>query len=445
MLSFRRVGLPLGLLCLGTCLVFSGCRSLDALGQLKIPSVGFRGLRIEGVQVDPAAQHIAVDMQLRFAYTNPYKASLPVPTHEFGLRINRQGVGPRVREKPAFRLSPQSDTVVTYDFRLDLQERSFQRLNVLGKDNRFEFWADVTLDLADFNLNLPGNMGRKTFHLALADTVRLPLLPVVQPTEQAAQIRFLGQLETFDLGQFKDAIVPFVDLLLTTSFEQDMMAPFIARMNELQCPSPTGQRPCIDMLSGAVIGFLNTAFAADPPLRASLVTQWTQLRNDLLNAPEEGDPIIEEVVGGLLPQASDELLLLKAQWDAFKASPAVIQYPGPRVTGLSVRVPFSIYNPNEFPIEAPALFATTRMNQGYHPISFQAAPTTDAGAIPVIPPQSSMAMTLQMELDWGSGLAELLGGGSQLNPRLQGNTLVDVGYGPMNMRMDIPLNLQMGQ
>lgn len=434
-------------LLLGCCVLFgllSGCKSLQELSQLNIPTAGFRGATVKGIQ-SQASGGIVVSLGLRFRFTNPYTLPLRIPEHRFGLKINNKPTAGRLSTQPSFAVSPKSDTLVVYDFILDLNSRRLRQMNVLGRDNRYEFEADVTLDLSDYGISLPGGMGRKTFHLSFADSIRLPLLPVVEPATEAAQLRFLGEMETFDLGVFQQAFTPFIDQLLNAKFEQDMLAPFIAQLQALDCPSGINQsRPCLEMFSSAVVAFINTAFAADPPLRSQLLSDWNALQQELLNAPEAEEPIIDAVIQTFMPGSASSLANLKAQWTTFKESPAQIRYPGPGVTGLLVRVPFVLYNPNEFAIEAPAFFADAQMSSSYHPIRFEAG---QAGSQQTaIPPKSRRNMQLLLELNWGEGGGILsLFQGASLTPRLQGSTRVDVGYGPMQIRMDLPLQLKMGE
>jgi hypothetical protein len=295
---------------------------------------------------------------------------------------------------------------------------------------------------------LKARLGQHTLRFSFGDTIRLPLLPSVGLSPRAGQIKFLGAMDTLDLGVFQDAIVPFVDQLLTAELQQDLMYPFIAGLQGLDCPSLTGPRPCTELFDEAVEGFITaSAPLLGQPKVNQLNGQWNNMYAELLAPPEAGDPVLDQLVGTLLPGIQPQLDLLQTQWANFKAAEPMLAYPGSRVTGLEVTLPFVFKNPNQFAIEAPSLFTQTQLVSGsaaYVPARFEVAPDGRRR----VGPQDEVEMTLTMRLAWGEGAAGIyqLMTGQQLQPRLQGGTAVDLGYGPLRLAFDLPgMQLKLGQ
>lgn len=370
-----------------------------------IPTVNYRGLRIKSIepQINPQTQSVDAELflQLAFSYSNPYKKPLRIPDHNFSVWMKNSGL-PQGRELAhlagvgsSFVVGPESDTVVQYLLRLDLDPLG-QMKDFLGWDNVWEFRSIVTLDLKEY---LPGGALKQAFSgvetkrdipLAFSDSIRLPLPPVIKPqTGAAGQVAWLGQMETLDLKPLRDGMNPFVNLMKNT---------------KVQVYSPT----------------LNNPF-----------------RTVEVNFADHMMSLLTPVI----PAAGDTWDNFNDAWTDFKNKP-VIQYPGPRVTGLRVTFPFLIYNPNRFPIESPEMDMSARLNNSYMPVQMEMTP----GSSKIIAPLQNKAMTLTCRLNWNNTFTfQGLFSGQALpnNPTFSGNINVDIGYGMIRVpyAVVVPLNL----
>ena len=455
------------LLCAG--IAISSCsRSILSL-QDSVPTIGFRGIDLSNQQDFSSLEDITLSVGLKFLYQNPFNSALTIPAHQVEVRLNGDPIPGQLASHPGFTVPANGQILEIYPLELDLSpEGILASLDVLGKDNYLEVESSMDLDLSDLSetfrnngLILPENeltdklgleeklrqkLGTYTLSMAFGDTIRLPLLPTAGLSSRAASVSFLGHLDTLNLGAYQEAIVPFVDQLLTAELERDLMYPFIAAISELDCPAFPQPVPCIDMFSDAVTGFIQTAFAADPVTRANLTSQWASMMAEIQSPPEAGDPILDQVLSPLLPGVESNLDLLRQEWAAFKSEDAIISYPGSQVTGIRVSIPFLIHNPNEFAIDAPSLFSSAQLvngNMAYSPAQFSASPQGGSR----IPGGTSKDMRITMELSWGQMSAgfQALFSGKTIRPNLTGSTQFDFGYGPVIMGFDLEgMRMKMG-
>lgn len=370
-----------------------------------IPTVDYRGLRIKSIepQIDLQSQTVDAELllQLAFRYSNPYKKPLRIPDHNFSVWMKNSGLA-QGRELAhlagtgsSFVVRPESDTVVQYLLRLDLDPLG-QMKDFLGWDNVWEFRSLVTLDLKEYlpggaiKQALSGVNTKREIPLVFSDSIRLPLPPVVRPQSGAtARVAWLGQMESLDLKPLRDGMNPFVNLIKDT---------------KVQVYAPTVSNP---------------------------------FRTVEVNFADHMMSLLTPVV----PAADDTWDDFKDAWTDFKNQP-VLEYPGPRVTGLRVTFPFQIYNPNHFPIESPEMDMSARLNSSYTPMQMEMDPSGSK----LIGPLQNKTMTLSCRLNWNNTFTfQGLFSGQALpnNPTFSGNINVDIGYGMIRVPYSVvvPLNL----
>ena len=406
-----------------------------------IPTVRYQNLRIEQIQPELERANLKLKLGMRFLFKNPLSQDLQVPEHDLTFRLNNRKVSGDINRQPSFTVPGKSERQITYYFTFDLNPQGVLKdLNVLGKDNYFELNSEFKLDLADYGINLPAGLSKYTFEIAYGDTIRLPLLPGIRPANQAGRIELLGQMERLDLRPFKNAAQPFISLLNQSFYAQD---PFMTLMLETQVPvyTPELNNPFKTTNVNLADHVVNTLLL---PIDPQATTKWNGLKSKL--APDTPKPVMDQIINTFLkpinPTAPQHWNNFKNQWNNLANNiPERIEYPGARVTGILVEIPFLIHNPNQFSIEAPAFFASTELSS-FQPVSLAADPVggTAIGA------GQQRLMMLRMQLRWGDdenpGFGWLVNG-EMLQPTLKGTTRVDLGYGPLNVDMEVPLNLQL--
>jgi hypothetical protein len=399
--------------------------------QEAVPTVAFRGAEVERVQLSMQAEEKYLELALRFGFRNPYSKAFTVPAHEVRFELNGEVFPIQAEAQTAFEVPAEQEVIRTYLLRFDLDPAN-QPAGILGRDNTYTFTSSFELDLADFGIQLPMGWGRRTLEFSFGDTLRLPLLPIVEPSNEAGQVAFLGTMERLDLGQLRGAMTPMVDLLLEANYPSQAGAGFLQMLDGIRVPSPTLNDPSATIaLSAAMVGFLK---GFDP----NADDKWEAFRAQV--APAGNVKLMDHFVTHFLKPihatAPGDWQAFKSNWQTFKSQPAVIEYPGLRITGLNVRLPVRLRNPNQFPIQAPSSFLSAQLPNDYHPIRMRAQPSGS----PQIPAGGSRTLTLELQLDWSSldqGWHSLIAG-QALTPGLEGETTVDLGYGPTTIEIHLP-------
>lgn len=412
----------------------------------KMPTVSFRGPTLQGVQTQLDLEEIKVHLGLRFLFRNPLKKDITVPEHQFTLKMNGQALPFNLQRKEAFKVPAEGQQLVTYTFTFDLSPNGpLKNLNILGRDNYYEFETKVEVDLKALGIKVPTTLGKlplkkHELEFSFGDTIRLPLLPVVKPAPQIAKVQFLGSMETFNLEPVKNAMTPMVDILLDATFDSEPIDPFVDMLlnSTVTVLLPTTAPPFFKTqninLGNHIVDNLLTPINPDAP------DLWSDFKSNM--QPGEVNVMNHLVNTFLEPinnQSSENWTQFKQKWNQFKNSDLNFEYPGPGVTGLQIEVPFVIHNPNSFPIQAPAVFATAAEGN-YEPLGFQAVPATNGA----IPGGTDRQMKLFLTLDWSQGNQSILDfiQGKSFQPRLRGRTSIDLGYDLMDLEIDIPINLQ---
>ncbi|MDF9800019.1 hypothetical protein OKW21_005282 [Catalinimonas alkaloidigena] len=401
-----------------------------------IPTVRYQNLRVEQIQPELEQANLKLKLAMRFRFKNPLNQDIVIPAHDLTFKLNEQEVSGDISQQPSFTLHGKSEELVAYHFTFDLSpEGVLKDLDVLGKDNYFELVSEFKVDLADFGIDLPDRFSKYTFEVVFGDTIRLPLLPTVKAANQLAKVRLLGQMEELDLLPYKNAAQPFVNLLNSNFKEQD---PFVKLLADSKVPGTNIK--VIDQV-------INTFFAANNTAKIRARNQWNALKDKLYI--EDSVSVMDQMVTTFLKHintnAASQWNTFNSKWSDFYANiPDKLEYPGHRITGLFVEIPFIIENPNQFSIEAPTLVGSTDL-ASFQPVVFGASPVGSTGSIAA---GEGQLMKIRMSLNWSDeknpGLGWLLNG-ELLQPTLKGNTRVDLGYGPLELNMEIPINLQVGQ
>lgn len=373
-----------------------------------VPTIDYRGVKVKSVepQINLSTQQVQaeINLQLSFRYHNPYKRALRIPEHSFGVYMKNAGLT-QGRElahlaggKGSFRVPAEGDTVVQYLLRLDLDPLG-QMKDFLGWDNYYEFRSVVRVDLKEY---LPGGALRQALGqvmgntvreipISFGDSIRLPLPPVIKPSlNTQAQVVWVGEMEKLDLKPLRDGMNPFVSLITNT---------------QVAVYSPTLQNP---------------------------------FRTVQVNFADHMVSLLTPVV----PSADNSWNSFKSNWTTFKNQPS-IEYPGPRVTGLQIKVPFVIHNPNHFPIECPEMEMEARLNSSYTPLSME----IDPGSSKIISPLQEKRVNCTWQMNWNNTftLPGLFSGQAlPNNPTFAGNVNVDIGYGMIRVPFSVTAPLKLG-
>lgn len=438
-------------------LLFSGCKSTLNLTE-NLPRVQFKGVRLSRFPADLSQNNLEIQLGLRFNYVNPFRTSLSIPTHQVDFRVNGAALPGSATQQSGFTIPAQSERLVTYLFTFDLDSAGSlgqQGLNLLGKDNVYEFATRFELDLLEyaseiFGLNV-GDLGADPssplspyrrqlenyeIKLGFGDTLRLPAIPRILPASRPMKVQFLGQMESIDLSGVKNAMSPMVTLLDQGFAQMAQPDPFVQLLTD------TVQIPLIGKTS---IADYVVSLAA--PLHPQASVHWQSLKSKML--PPANTPamvhFLDQFVPGVNGNAGTAWTNLQQAYQSLDDLPDEIEYPGPQTTGLVVEIPFIFENRNEFPVMPPQLFTHASLGSG-QPIAFEASPTNASSPVSV-PGGAKREMHVRLTLDWAA-LSNGFGGlfsGQNLQPNLVGETVLDMGYGPMPLKLDLnQLMLQTG-
>ncbi|MEO0468530.1 MAG: hypothetical protein AAF206_02835 [Bacteroidota bacterium] len=449
-------------------LTFSSCKQVLSL-QETIPTVGFRGVEVKSFQPSLELEKMRLTLGLRFLFRNPFNKALSIPEHTFKLELNGDPMPGMPVQKRGFSVPANSERMQTYEVQFNLDpEGNLAVLDVLGKDNVYRFSSSVKLDLSDFlnelekyDIDLPSNqltengklknylnkkLGTRTLEFAFSDTIRLPTLPEIKPSVHPIRVQFTGQMNEINLKALRDPVENFGDVLINESGAA-VTDPFLNLLEntEIVVPAPTftnwARTDTINILDHTIA--MLESFSG----QGNIDGKWDQLKGKLSYSSDQlaMDQVVNKVLKPMLGnQVGTKWNQFKNQWEAFKAMPDMVRYPGAQVDGLRIEVPFLFVNRNEFAIEAPAFFTDATLND-YNPISFAGGPRSTQQRM--IPGGGEREMRLVLNLRWGEANQGILNMLEQqvLQPGLKGETMIDLGYGPIRVPMNLPnLELRMG-
>ncbi len=168
---------------------------------------------------------------------------------------------------------------------------------------------------------------------------------------------------------------------------------------------------------------------------------------DLLFAEDLfGQPIIGRITSMLSvidTSAGDYWRDFVSAWESFQQGPGTVVVPTGLPDGVRIEVPFDLYNPNYFAIQAPQILADVRISGRQTSLSY-----LDVGpsATSTVPGRQTRRLRVIAELRWSEiegGMVALLTQES-VNVELSGEVTADVGYGPVRIPVNLPLPLKVG-
>lgn len=421
--------------------------------------VGFQGARVQAVQPDIVRRELQIDFALDFKVRNPLKFPLVIPAHDYTLELGEGAhvVGSRQAE---LRLAPEETRTLSYPFKLDLSAAGLREL--AGRDAPYRFSASSdavkavrrqldavvpTKGGAAAALSALEELSRKALPpmfqdgklvLAHESTLRLPLLPEVRwaGAGRAPSIEMMGaNVQTVDgtavLNELQRAMRPLVSTLETALTTRPSWTPSLTL------------RQVLDHLRVGTVRI--NGIPVDE--RKAVITAINAARR----AVGEGE-INEDSTLGIHFQVPSPLELMQVrqeQWNSFLTAwrgfppealrrPLVI--PTSLPTGIRLRMPFRLHNPNQFVIAVPRFRLDLQPASGGGGIVQARVVPRAPGSPAALSAESGLDMELVAEFTWDQlgGLLRL----TQQNPmvppvRLSGDVSVDVGYGQLTLPIQL--------
>lgn len=384
---------------LSVLLITMGCGSIKNIADL-VPTAEFHKFKVKkfepAIRLEPFKVSAKMTIGLCFRFHNPYnrELALPAPELQFNIRNHELFAMNRLEDLATLKIPAKKYLDVYYDYEVQMDpESSF--LNLLGKDNPYSFKCSMVINLRDYikdsiatrfaNHAIPivsrfveRDVSRYKLEIVYDDTLRLPLPPVIQPDfTRPPSLGLTGQMETLDLRPIRNIMNPFVKAIRETT----ITVPFDQEVIVIQ--------QILDILSGFDL---------------NLTQEW------------------ENFMAG---------------WTDFKNQP-VLKYPGTNTTGIEIKVPIKVYNPNEFEIECPQFELTTVADianaNSYIPFYFR---QKTSSSNPMIAAKSTKQVWITSGINWNSGytLPNILLGTTPTipHPGVKGAFTYDLGYGTMNI------------
>ncbi len=377
----------------------TGCGSVKNIADL-LPTAEFHKFKVKkfepAIRMEPFKVSAKMTIGLCFRFHNPYnrELTLPAPELQFNIRNHELLAMNRVEDLATLKIPAKKHLDVYYDYEIQMDPES-AFLNLLGKDNPYSFKCTMVINLRDYikdsiatrfaNQAIPivsrfveRDVSRYKLEIVYDDTLRLPLPPVIQPDlTRPPSLGLKGQMETLDLRPVRNIMNPFVRAIRETTITVPIDHDVIVIQQML------------DILSG---------FGLD------LTQKW------------------DDFVEG---------------WTDFQNQP-VLKYPGTNTTGIEIKVPIKVYNPNEFEIECPQFEIKTMSDidnaNSYTPFYVsQKAATSN----PMIAAKGTKQVWITSGINWNSGytLPNIILGTTPAipHPGVKGAFTYDLGYGSMNI------------
>ncbi|MBK6546025.1 MAG: hypothetical protein IPG12_12240 [Saprospiraceae bacterium] len=364
-----------------------------------VPTVDFRGIEIKKLEPEIDIQHLAIKgkltLNLKFRFNNPYDTQLTIPDHDFKFLMRDRTISQLSKRGASFIVPPKGSVTQRYSLELDLDPQGYFK-DFMGKDNVYKFESTFYIKVDDYVQNgiarkavkhmLGGD--RITVPFEITDTLRLPLPPRIAASSESSFIKFIGDNNQLNLT----GLSPFVNLLVDT---------------KIKIPDPSATCWfCSKEINAAnylvsQIGLINTSA---PIAWTNFLNKWNNIKNNL-----------------------------------------VVEYPGPNTTGYKIYIPFELYNPNEFAIEAVMFTSTAMLNQNYSPyiVEFK---TLDGNKMIQAKHSKKVYLTWQTNFFQGN-ILQAFGIGDPLisNPTLKGQIGVDIGYGNIQIPYQFTIPFKIGQ
>jgi hypothetical protein len=400
--------------------------------------MGFQGARVQAVQPDLARRELRLDFALDFRVSNPLKFPIVIPAHDYTLDLG-DGAHVAGSRQAEVRLAPDETRTLSYPFTLELSAAGLRDL--AGRDSAYRFTTSTDAVKAvglQLGVSLPGlpppfQDGKLT--LTHEATLRLPLLPEVRWPEagRAPSIELLGaNVQTVDgaaaLGELQRAMGPLVTALGTALTTRPSWSPSLT-LGQLLDHLKVGSGGPINQRRAAIsaINAARQASGLEPINEGSQIGPSLQLPSPL------------DLMGDTAKTQWNGLL---ASWRSFppEALRRVLVVPTSLPTGVRLRMPFRLHNPNHFPIATPRFrFELAPASGGAGFARAQVVPRGGGNAA-TLPARAGLDMELVTEFTWSQlgGLVELARQNPTVPPvRLSGDVSVDVGYGQLTLPIQL--------
>lgn len=497
--------------------------------------VGFQGMQIKSVQLDPSTTSLKLDLVLLFQVRSVEDIPLLIPSHRYAITLGGvkvDGTSPI----ESFVVKKGETRPLPYPFSIDLSGAELDALR--GKEVPFQFKVDLPVSVAGVGQAvetasdgaasglghaaaqaasvLPAELRQGTLTLSHEGSIRLPKFPEVRPpgttslrlelipassSTPASAAQTLARLrstrdqvqtltDTFErtVGAMNTAVQapptsvwpPKVRLgdALRAAGAQSAKIAFDAMCNA-DCtghhdfPVPEGtiglhyiddwHNQCQQNSHGLCKRStvcpppFSRHQTSDRPTRCEMDMGYDALlaaAGDALHVPASDESLIPapklpalDTLVNVLPVGSDWNLLRTALrslldlLDPLSELADLFSVPD----GLRVVLPFTLVNPNEFPLPAPVFQVNTRADGRNTPLTHVALSITPKAPCPddvrqCLPAKGEAAAELALELRWSElgGIVELLKRkGTVPKPRIEGRLAVDLGFGQVALPLDV--------
>lgn len=410
----------------------------------------------------------AVNFDLVYEISNPYKKDLPLPDHAMGIYLNGKDIGLTKIQK-GVSVPSKSSTLLNYSFSLT----SDQLQKLLGKNNKITFKADLELDLTNYTDMLPNfqlavsedfdlesaeftpflnnllqrKIGKFNFSYEHSTLVKIPAPPVITKSNEPISIQLLGGGNNwFNPGAIKNALTPFGDLLITGETD-GLKNSFVDAITTLSVPVPAPTFSDWDRTINRKIEeyMLNLI----KPFDDDIGIKWEEIktlvyRNNSFKLTEYFIDNFLDPTGTL--NASEKWDTFQDAYSLFKSTEFPNEIPGPQTRGFEIQIPFTFRNQNEFPISIP-IFRSSVMMPGGHPFTMYVKPKNmgeiSLGQVPSnqakIPAEEEKTLYVVFSFDmkaFNQGIYSLFMK-NEFEPNLGGVMSYDFGYGPLYVGYDL--------
>ncbi|WP_339925589.1 LEA type 2 family protein [uncultured Cyclobacterium sp.] len=453
------------LLFIGSCLLLSCSTNLMVLEDM-LPRAKQQSFNVKFDQT--SLVDFAVNFDLVYEISNPYKKELPIPDHVMGIFVDGKDIG-LAKTHEGVLVPPKSTTLLNYSFTIN----SNQLRQLLGKNNNITFRSAIELDLTDYTNMLPNfqlavsedfdlesselkpylnkllqkKISKFDFSYEHSAQIKIPAPPVISKSNQPIEIKLLGEgSNLINPNAIKTALIPFGDLLVNGEMA-GLKDPFIDAVVSMTVPVPD---PVIENIFRTKdVKIENYMLDLIRPFDSQINTKWNNTK--ALMYRNSSFKLTDYFVDNILdpagfPDASEKWDIFQTSYNQFKYTVFPDQLPGPQTRGFEILIPFTFKNQNEFPISIP-IFRSSVILPGGQPFTMYVKPKDmgeiNLGEVPSnqaeIPAKQSKTLYVVFSFDmkaFNQGIYSLFMK-NQFEPNLGGIMSYDFGYGPLYIGYDL--------
>ncbi|WP_235114704.1 hypothetical protein, partial [Cyclobacterium qasimii] len=410
----------------------------------------------------------AVNFDLVYEISNPYKKELPIPDHVMGIFVDGKDIG-LAKSHQEVMVPAKYTSLLNYSFTLN----SNQLRQLLGKNNNITFKTAIELDLTDYTNMLPNfqlavsedfdlesselkpylnkllqkKIGKFNFSYEHSAQVKIPAPPSITKSNEPIEIKLLGTgSNLLNPNAIKNALIPFGDLLINGEMD-GLKDPFIDAVVKMTVPVPD---PVIEnIFRTRDVKIEKYMLDLIRPFDSQINNKWNNTKALLYRSSsfKLTDYFVDNILdptGNL--GASQKWDDFQDTYDQFKFTEFPDQLPGPQTRGFEILIPFTFKNQNEFPISIP-IFRSSVILPGGQPFSMYVKPKDmgeiNLGEVPSnqaeIPAKQSKTLYVVFSFDmkaFNQGIYSLFME-NQFEPNLGGIMSYDFGYGPLYIGYDL--------